>query len=130
LATQAVNITAASEMRWKRWQQRWPQLPALIGVSLALITAVGLCYSLTLQARQEWQSSLQEHQRISQEVQRLQRDNQKLLEKLESVEKDSQMIETLAREAGMVAGEDSVLLLKPRSQSLPRSLSKTSLSRQ
>ncbi|MEW6731252.1 MAG: septum formation initiator family protein [Acidobacteriota bacterium] len=96
------------------WQQlaSMLHLPAYVWVSMILLAATGLCYSLTVHTHAELGAATSEHQQLAREVKRLEMENVRLTQQLEAVEKDPRTIETLARRAGMVAADEAVILIE------------------
>jgi hypothetical protein len=90
------------------------QMPAYVWVGMVLLAAAGLCYSLTIHTRAELRLAVSERQQIAAEVARIELENARLARQLDAVEKDARTIETLAREAGMVSADETVLLLENR----------------
>ena len=87
------------------------QFPPYVWVGMVLLAAVGLCYSLTIHTKAELQMATMEHSQLAAQVKRLEIDNARLARELVAVEKDPRTIETLARQAGMIANGESVVLL-------------------
>ncbi len=87
-------------------------VPIHVWVSMVLLTAAALCYSMTLHMKAEYQKMLQEHQAVAAELKQLDIENIRLSEELEEIDKDPRTIEVLARQAGMVASDEAVVLLK------------------
>lgn len=81
---------------------------------MVLLAAAALCYSMTLHMKSEYQKALQVHQAVAAELKQLHIENSLLAEDLEMIDKDPRTIEVLARQAGMVASDESVVLLKPQ----------------
>lgn len=90
-------------------------VPVHVWVSMVMLAAAAVCYSMTLHMKSEYQKALQEHQAVAMQVKQLEIENMLLSEDLKMVDKDPRTIEVLARQAGMVASDESVVLLKAQS---------------
>lgn len=89
------------------------EIPAYVWVSMVLLAAAGLCYSLTQHTRNELLSVDLQYRKAVAQVEQIKIENERLKNELDAVEKDPRTIEALAREAGMVANDEAVVLLRP-----------------
>lgn len=87
------------------------QMPAYVWVAMVMLAATGLCYSLTLHTQSELNNAKLEYERASLEVKQLELENSKITRRLNAIEKDPRTVETLAREAGMIANGETVIFL-------------------
>lgn len=94
------------------------QMPTYVWVAMVMLAATGLCYSLTLHTRNELKTAQLDYAQASQELKQLELENAKIVRRLNAIEKDPRTVETLAREAGMIAqGETVIFLPTPNSRS-------------
>jgi cell division protein FtsB len=100
------------------------KIPTYVWVAMVLLAATGLCYSLNVHTRNELAQAKVNHQQVSEEIQQLELENARLARQIESIEKDPRTVETLAREAGMVAADETVIFLQPTAQKKPSLLKK------
>ena len=112
--TSSLNEAKPAINEFAYWQQLIAtlQFPPYVWIVMVLLAAAGLCYSLTQHTRAEMRLAVLEHERIAAEVKQLEADNVRLAREMEAVEKDPRTIEVLAREAGMVAAGESVILIE------------------
>jgi hypothetical protein len=98
------------------WQQLVAtlQIPPYVWVGMVLLAAAGLCYSLMQHTRAELDLARLENQKMTAQVKMIEAENSRLVRELEAVEKDPRTIELLARQAGMVATGESVVLIERR----------------
>jgi len=90
------------------------QIPTYVWIAMVLFAATGLCYSLTVHTRSELNNAQLEYTKASQEVQQLEMENSRIVRRLNAIEKDPRTVETLAREAGMIAAGETVIFLPPQ----------------
>lgn len=88
------------------------ELPAYVWIGMVLLAAVALCYSLNVHTNSQLRIAQQEYNQVANEVRQLEVENMRLARDLEAVEKDPRTIETLARQVGMVANNETVLLIR------------------
>ena len=113
-STSSVNEARPAINELAYWQQLIAtiQLPPYVWIVMVLLAAAGLCYSLTLHTSAEFRLAAMEREQAGAEVKQLEIENMRLARELEAVEKDPRTIEVLAREAGMVAAGESVVLIE------------------
>ena len=87
------------------------QMPTYVWVAMVLFAATGLCYSLTAHTSSELSKAKLEYKQASQELQQLEMENARIVRRLNAIEKDPRTVETLAREAGMIAAGETVIFL-------------------
>ncbi len=116
---QVVNSSSVNEIKpavyeltyWQQWV-RTLHLPTYVWVSMILLAATAICYSLNLHTQARFHSAKVEHQQMIDDIKRIELENARLQKELEEVEHDPRTIETLARQAGMVANGESVILMQ------------------
>ncbi|MBI4851671.1 MAG: septum formation initiator family protein [Acidobacteria bacterium] len=87
------------------------QMPTYVWVAMVMLAATGLCYSLTVHTRNELNNAQLQYNQVDQEVKQLESENAKIVRRLNAIEKDPRTVETLAREAGMIASGETVIFL-------------------
>ncbi len=87
------------------------QMPVYVWIAMILLAATGLCYSINLHTRNELNNAKLEYQRVTQEYQQIEMENAHLVRQLDLIDKDPRTVETLAREAGMIAADETVVFL-------------------
>jgi len=88
------------------------QFPAYVWVGMVLLAAAAVCYSLREHTQAELNIAGAEHRIIVDQIKRLGIENTRLRRELDAVEKDPRTIEMLARQAGMVADGEAVVLVE------------------
>lgn len=100
------------------------QMPAYVWIAMVLLAATGLCYSINIHTRNELSNAKLEYQRANQELQQIEVENGRLARQLDLIDKDPRTVETLAREAGMIAADETVVFLPVNNQSKSSDLRK------
>lgn len=99
-------------------------MPTYVWIAMILLAGTGLCYSLTVHTRNELKQAQLAYKQATQEVQQLEIENARIVRRLDAIEKDPRTVETLAREAGMIANGETVIFLPTQNSKSQHTLKK------